>query len=177
MSTSHPQHTHILIEIQKQPGSTYPLSLMTISLPQLSSTKTQSPTSSSSSSNRPFPHINEGMASLRGLEKCNKKPFCECSHLWDFKRTSCKQDGGEQILPHSSNTPTSLKIHFHFALPSFFLSHFALRPKSYLSRFHNYSLGINSPQIELVQNRKSALCFSTLLIDMFNKKCLLDLFF
>jgi len=35
---------------------------------------------------------NEGKGSLRGSEKCNKKPFCECSHLWNFKRTSCKQD-------------------------------------------------------------------------------------
>lgn len=59
--------------------------------------------SSSSSSNHSFPHINEGKRSLQGSEKCNKKPFCECSHLWNFKRTSCKQERREQILSHSSN--------------------------------------------------------------------------
>lgn len=48
-----------------------------------------------------FPTHNEGIGSLWALEKCSKKPFCECSHLWNFKRTSCKQDWGEQILSHS----------------------------------------------------------------------------
>lgn len=91
---------------------------------------------SSSTSNHTFPHINEGIGSLWGSEKCNKKPFCECSHLWNFKRTSCKQDRGEQILSHSSNTPLTprislsslfssifppLSLRFAFSLGSFFL--------------------------------------------------------
>lgn len=66
--------------------------------------------------------------SLWGLEKCNKKPFCECSHLWNFKRTSCKQDGGEQILSHSSNTPLLpfIFVFLHFSLC--FASHSLTRP-------------------------------------------------
>lgn len=73
-----------------------------------------------SSSNHSFPHINEGIGSLWASEKCNKKPFCECSHLWNFKRTSCKQDWGEQILSHSSNTPLPPRIRLSSLFSSVF---------------------------------------------------------
>lgn len=75
----------------------------------------------SSSSNHSFPHINEGIGSLRASEKCNKKSFCECSHLWNFKRTSCKQNRREQILSHSSKTPLLPRITLSSLFSSVFL--------------------------------------------------------